>query len=131
MTNEINPELHGEWSKELEQNDETVRAFFREGAAELIIEYSPDSSQYQVTPGHFQYDPVLDDSFESKEAALTRAEELMLTYKEYVNPTRYTVEVELMRDSENNVKHLLAEGGYAVSENTDNQVLYTKLVGEK
>lgn len=128
MSDNINPELADGWEKTSEESSPTPCAWFRNGVALVTIEEELDAPHWRVTLGHRKYDPKVNDVFEHKEAALARAAELMVTYKEYVNPTRYTVEIELMRDCEADVDHLIARGAYAVGENTDNGVIDTKIV---
>lgn len=128
MAKELSPELHGDWEKSSEEQQPTQCAWFRNGVILITVERCDiDSEEWRVTLGHSKYDPAVNDTFEHKEAALARAEELMITYKEYVNPTSYTVEIELMRDCEADLDHLLHEGGYAISENTDNSVIHTEI----
>lgn len=128
---DIEPELHNGWEKSSEEVNPTPCAWFRNGDVVITVEEERDAPHWRVTLGHREYDPEVSDVFEHKEGALARASELMVTYKEYVNPTTYTVEIELMRDCEADIDHLLHEGGYAVSENTDNSVLETRLVEDE
>lgn len=132
MNEQINPDLLNGWTKYSEEAAPTRCAWFRNDYLVIIVEKQPTdgSHQWRVTLGHRQYDPAVNDTFERKEAALARAEELMLTYKQYVNPTTYTVEIELMRDCEADIDYLLYEGGCAVTEDTDNSVLRSEFVEE-
>lgn len=127
---EISPELTNGWEKSSEEAAPTQCAWFRNGELLITVEQldSKGLNGWRVTLGHSRYDPVVNDTWQRKEAAEARASELMLTYKEYVNPTTYTVEVELMRDSEADIGHLLRKGGFAVLENKDNQVIRSEIV---
>lgn len=128
MPDKINPELHNGWKKTGEESEPTPCAWFQNGEAVITVEAAAHESAWRVTLGHRKRDPEVNDTWGRKEAAIARAKELMLTYKEYVNPTTYTIEIELMRDSEADIDHLFARGGYAVGENTDNSILDTKII---
>lgn len=134
MSDEINPELPDGWEKDSEESSPTLCAWFRNGDVLLTIEVDEvegDADQWRVTLGHRACDPEVNDAYVAKEPALARAEELMLTYKQYVNPTTYTVEIELLRDSEGDLGHFLIQGGSAVGQNTENGVLSTQIVEDK
>ena len=125
---DIEPELHNGWEKTGEETSPTPCAWFRNGEALVTVEEERDAPHWRVTLGLRKYDPEVNDVFEHKAGALARAAELMVTYKQYVNPTTYTVEVELKRDSEGDLDHLFDIGGSAVLENTDNSVLNIEIV---
>lgn len=128
MSDRINPELPDGWVKNSEESSPSPCAWFRNGDVLVTVEQELHAPEWRVTLGHRKYDPEVNGVYERKEAAIARASELMITYKQYVNPTTYTVEIELMRDSEGDLDHLFDIGATAVLENTDNSVLNVEVV---
>jgi hypothetical protein len=128
MNEKINPDIARGWEKDSEEVAPTRCAWFRNGDAVVTVEEERDAPHWRVTLGLRKYDPDVNDVFEHKEAALARAAELMLTHKEYVNPTTYTVDIKLKRDCEADLDHLFDYGAPAVLENTENSVLNVEVV---